>query len=96
MTIKTSKRMVGKVFMAALLLVLTVPAYAQDTTTPGDAKSKQAYAFGVSAYLWGYPMVVMQKSRDAMTKAGDAPVTPEQFEKTAPRFSRATVTPCTR
>jgi len=87
MTTKKPKRTVGALFMAALLLVLTVPAYAQDTTTPGDAKSKQAYAFGVSAYLWGYPMVVMQKSRDAMTKAGDAPVTPEQFEKTGQFFA---------
>ena len=36
------------------------------------AKAKQAYALGVQAYIWGYPMVVMQKSRDAMTKGGDA------------------------
>jgi hypothetical protein len=42
-----------------------------------DPLSEQAYALGVLAYIWGYPMVVMQKSRDAMTKGGDAPVTPE-------------------
>jgi hypothetical protein len=87
MMTKTSKKMVGALSVAALLLVLTVPAYAQDTTTPGDAESKQAYALGVQAYLWGYPMVVMQKSRDAMTKAGDAPVTPEQFDKTGQFFA---------
>ena len=26
--------------------------------------AQQAYALGVQAYIWGYPMVVMQKSRD--------------------------------
>ena len=84
---KTSRRTLSALYMAALFLVITVPAHGQDTTTPGDAKSKQAYALGVSAYLWGYPMVVMQKSRDAMTKAGDAPVTPEQFDKTGQFFA---------
>jgi DNA sulfur modification protein DndE len=59
----------------------TRPDEAQGTTTPDDAKAKQAYALGVQAYLWGYPMVVMQKSRDAMT-ASEAPVTPTQFKKT--------------
>ncbi len=47
----------------------------------------QAYAMGVQAYIWGYPMVVMQKSRDAMTKAGDAPVTPKQFDSTGQFFA---------
>jgi hypothetical protein len=42
---------------------------------------------GVQAYLWGYPMVVMQKSRDAMTKGGDAPVTPDQFNETGQLFA---------
>jgi hypothetical protein len=41
----------------------------------------------VLAYIWGYPMVVMQRSRDAMTKGGDAPVTPEQFNKTGQLFA---------
>jgi hypothetical protein len=41
----------------------------------------------VSAYIWGYPMVIMQRSRDAMTKAGDAPVTREQFDKTGQFFA---------
>jgi hypothetical protein len=75
------------VFMAALILVLAVPASAQDTTKPGDAPAKQAYALGVQAYLWGYPMVVMQKSRDAMTKGGDSPVTPDQFNKSGLLFA---------
>jgi hypothetical protein len=52
-----------------------------------DSNANQAYAIGVQAYIWGYPMVVMQKSRDAMTKAGDAPVTPEQFAKTGQFFA---------
>jgi hypothetical protein len=47
----------------------------------------QAYAMGVQAYIWGYPMAVMQKSRDAMTKAGDAPVTPAQFNSTGQFFA---------
>ena len=42
---------------------------------------------GVQAYIWGYPMVVMQKSRDAMTKAGDAPVTSTQFDSTGQFFA---------
>jgi len=52
-----------------------------------STEMKQAYALGVSAYIWGYPMVVMQKSRDAMTKAGDALVTREQFNKTGQFFA---------
>jgi len=51
-------------------------------TSPTTAEAKQAYVTGVQAYIWGYPMVVMQRSRDAMTKGGDAPVTSEVFNKT--------------
>jgi hypothetical protein len=58
-----------------------------DAQTPDDAKAKQAYALGVQAYLWGYPMVVMQRSRDAMTKGGDAAVTPDQFNKSGVLFA---------
>ncbi len=32
-------------------------------------------------------MVVMQKSRDAMTKGGDVPVTPDQFNKSGVVFA---------
>ena len=52
-----------------------------------DPLAEQAYALGVQAYIWGYPMVVMQKSRDAMTLGGDAPVTPEVFNKTGKLFA---------
>jgi len=65
-------------------------ANAQDkpsTLSPDEANAKQAYAIGVQAYIWGYPMVVMQKSRDAMTRAGDAPGTAEQFKKTGKFFA---------
>jgi hypothetical protein len=55
--------------------------------TPDEAMAKQAYAIGVQAYIWGYPMVVSQKSRDAMTKGGDAPVTPEVFNKSGKLFA---------
>ena len=78
------------ILLAALLFGLAAPACAQakgGKAIPGDAKAKQAYAMGVQAYIWGYPMVVMQKSRDAMTKGGDAPVTPEQFKKTGKLFA---------
>jgi hypothetical protein len=57
------------------------------TPPPDDVKARQAYALGVSAYIWGSPMVVMQTSRDAMTKGGDAPVTPEQFNQTGKLFA---------
>ena len=60
---------------------------AQNTLSPDDARAKQAYALGVQAYIWGYPMVVMQKSRDAMTKGGDAPVTPAVFNKSGKLFA---------
>jgi hypothetical protein len=69
---------------------LAAPACAQakkQATTPDDAKAKQAYALGIQAYIWGYPMVVMQKSRDAMTKGGDVPVTPDQFNKSGVVFA---------
>jgi len=76
--------------LAALVLGLTPTAWAQTgkaALTPDEAEAQQAYALGVQAYIWGYPMVVMQKSRDAMTKGGDAPVTPEQFNKTGKLFA---------
>jgi hypothetical protein len=66
---------------------VTIAAQKKDTLSPDDAKAKQAYAIGVQAYIWGYPMVVGQKSRNAMTKGGDAPVTPKQFNKTGKLFA---------
>lgn len=75
---------------AALMLSVATDASAQKDMpplTPDEAKAKQAYALGVQAYLWGYPMVVMQKSRDAMTGGGDAPVTPEVFNKSGLLFA---------
>jgi hypothetical protein len=72
------------------MLTLAVTASAQDgkrSVLPDEAKGKQAYVLGVQAYIWGYPMVVMQKSRDAMTKGGDAPVTPEEFNRSGLLFA---------
>ena len=63
------------------LLMFGSSASAQQTLTPDQAKAKQAYALGVQAYIWGYPMVVMEKSRVAMTSTDHA-VTPEEFAKT--------------
>ena len=88
--IKEIKRWARAVLLLSLMLGLTATASAQQDTgslTPDEAKAKQAYALGVQAYMWGYPMVVMQKSRDAMTKGGDAPVTPEQFNKSGLLFA---------
>jgi hypothetical protein len=89
---KMSQHMPAKLFGAVLAacVALTGTAVAADkkaTLTPDEAKAKQAYAIGVQAYIWGYPMVVMQRSRDAMTKASDAPNTPEQFKKTGKFFA---------
>ena len=87
---KSFKQSVSAVLCSALMLGLTATAIAAEkkaALTPDEAKAKQAYALGVQAYIWGYPMVVMQKSRDAMTKGGDAPVTPEQFNKTGKLFA---------
>ncbi len=76
--------------MFALMLGLATPASAQTdkpAMSPDEIKAKQAYTLGVQAYIWGYPMVVMQKSRDAMTKGGNAPVTPVEFNKTGKLFA---------
>lgn len=78
--------------LAAVLSVgmgttLLASSKANTTLNTEEAKAKQAYALGVQAYIWGYPMVVMQNSRNAMTKAGDAPVTPEQFSATGQFFA---------
>ena len=83
---------IAKTTVTILILSLGLAASAsaqkdKPTMSPDEAKSKQAYALGVQAYLWGYPMVVMQKSRDAMTKGGDAPVTPEVFNKSGLLFA---------
>jgi hypothetical protein len=89
-TIHNVSRQAKKVVLFVLLLSFATISFAADkknTMKPDEAKAKQAYAIGVQAYIWGYPMVVMQKSRDAMTKGGDAPVTPEQFKKTGKLFA---------
>jgi hypothetical protein len=78
------------VLLIALMLGLATTASAQKdkpALSPDEAKARQAYALGVQAYIWGYPMVVMQKSRDAMTKGGDAPVAPETFNKSGLLFA---------
>ena len=49
--------------LATLIFGLGVATAAQKgkpALTPDEAKAKQAYALGVQAYIWGYPMVVMQ------------------------------------
>ena len=87
---KSYKRSTATAIFSALMFVFATSTWAQQdkpALAPDDAKAKQAYALGVQAYIWGYPMVVMQKSRDAMTKGGDAPVTPEQFKKTGKLFA---------
>ena len=87
---KPFKQAATAVLCATLMLGLSATAIATEkkaALTPDEAKAKQAYALGVQAYIWGYPMVVMQKSRDAMTRAGDAPVTPEQFSKSGQFFA---------
>ena len=83
------KAMKASLLVLLFLFVFSISSNAQSSTTltPDEAKAKQAYSLGVTAYIWGYPVVVMQKSRDAMTKAGDAPVTPEQFKKTGQFFA---------
>ncbi len=80
----------GRTILFGLFLALSATACAQGKQTSGmssDPASRQAYSLGVTAYIWGYPMVVMQKSRDAMTKGGDAPVTPDVFNKSGLLFA---------
>ncbi len=78
-----------KISILFMLLLFSMGLVAQDspTITADQAKAKQAYSLGVTAYLWGYPMVIMQKSRDAMTKGGEVPVTPDQFNKAGLLFA---------
>lgn len=87
-----AQRMSTKLFAAVLAvgIALAGTAFATDkkeTVITDEAKAKQAYALGIQAYIWGYPMVVMQRSRDEMTKASDAPVTPEQFDESGKFFA---------
>jgi len=84
----TAIRSIALLLLASMLFASgTFAAEKKAAIKPDEARAKQAYAIGVSAYIWGYPMVVMQKSRDKMTKAGDAPVTPAQFKKTGLWFA---------
>jgi len=87
---KLSANVTKTAIFAALVMSIAADASAQKgkpSLTPDEARAKQAYALGVQAYLWGYPMVVMQRSRDAMTKGGDSPVTPEVFNKSGLLFA---------
>ena len=87
---KSFKSITTWICLVTLIFGIGVATAAQKdnpTLTPDQAKAKQAYALGVQAYIWGYPMVVMQKSRDAMTKGGDAPVTPGAFNKSGKLFA---------
>jgi hypothetical protein len=68
------------------VLFICAPINAQDSTAE-DAKAKQAYALGITAYIYGYPLVIGQRSRDAMTLAGDAPVTQEVFNKSGALYA---------
>ena len=74
----------------ALILGLVTNVLAQQVKpdlTPDEVKAKQAYALGVQAYIWGFPMIKMQGSRDLMTTNVAAPVTPEEFKKTGKLFA---------
>jgi hypothetical protein len=84
------KQITNAAFGAVLALAVVSPSFAADdkkAISADEAKAKQAYSLGVQAYIWGYPMVVMQRSRDAMTKGGDAPVTPDVFNKSGKLFA---------
>jgi hypothetical protein len=80
-------RNIALLLASMLFTTVTIAAQNKDALTADEAKAKQAYSIGVAAYIWGYPMVVSQKSRDAMTKGGDAPVTPEVFNKSGKLFA---------
>lgn len=65
----TAIRNIVLLLLASMLFASgTFAAEKKAAMKPDEARAKQAYAIGVSAYIWGYPMVVGQKSRDAMTK----------------------------
>jgi hypothetical protein len=85
----TIKQIAAVTAVAALVLMTSTAASAKKNKalSPEKAKAQQAYALGVQAYIWGYPMVVMQKSRDAMTKGGEVPVTADQFNKSGLLFA---------
>jgi hypothetical protein len=85
----TIKQIAAVTAVAALVLMTSAAASAKKNKalSPEKAKAQQAYALGVQAYIWGYPMVVMQKSRDAMTKGGEVPVTADQFNKSGLLFA---------
>lgn len=75
---------------SALMLAIVTDVSAQKdkpSLTLDEVKAKQAYALGVQAYIWGFPMVKMQGARDMMTTNVAAPVTPKEFEKTGKLFA---------
>jgi hypothetical protein len=77
------KRLAKSVFVWHLailvLLLVVVPALAQQTAPPSaplpeQAKEKEALDLGVEAYIYGYPLVTMEMTRRVMTdvaKAGE-------------------------
>ena len=84
-----TKHLSVKFLAVALLSLMTFAPVvsAQDKLTPDEVKAQQAYAIGVQAYIWGFPMVKMQGARDMMTTNISAPVTPEEFKKTGKFFA---------
>jgi hypothetical protein len=56
---KSKTSLLGLLFLFAI----SISSNAQNTNTltTEQAKAKQAYALGATAYIWGYPVVVMQK-----------------------------------
>jgi len=77
--IASTRRTAGVALLTALILGLTTTASAQigeTALTSDEARAQQAYALGVQAYIWGFPMVKMQGARDMMTTNVAAPVTP--------------------
>jgi hypothetical protein len=57
--------------MVTLLLTFAPMAAAEDKANPASdaavAQENLAYALGVQAFIWGYPMVKLQGARDMMT-----------------------------
>ena len=61
----------------AFLVVLAQPAAAQgDPSTNGDALEEYAYSIGLQAYLYGYPLVITEVSREAMLTTSGRPGVP--------------------
>lgn len=63
-----------KIFVCTCLAagLLAGPAAAEGKLTPEQVREQQAFAIGTQAYVWGYPLIVTEKTRQKLTSVSEA------------------------